>query len=213
MQEHTCDPLNDLHLIHEEKVHAGLLSIHPARWLATGKWIGRVFDIPSDEPQWIQVDCRRVTSYRALHGLNIERAKRAAGNVYFASSALARRYREFVPTGAAVETAIRDHLNLQDPTSTAEHKTPVGRIDCLHTTELVEVKDARYWKHGLGQLLAYSTYHPERKRVLHLFGIASDTSRLVEPAHICTTLNVVMKYQQVNGAKISPAVTISGRRK
>ena len=52
---------------------------------------------------------------------------------------------------------------------TKEVKTPAGNIDLLTPTHIIEVKIAHNWKHGLGQLLAYSEYFPYYAKRLHLF--------------------------------------------
>lgn len=47
------------------------------------------------------------------------------------------------------------------------------RVDLLTETELIEVKHAKSWSHGVGQLLAYSLHHPSKQKRLHLFGLSS----------------------------------------
>jgi hypothetical protein len=204
MSVHNSDLTHDLHLIHEEKIRADLLSIHPLRWLAAGKAIGHVFEIFSDDIQWIQIDGARVNSHRELRNLKINRKPRLARNVYFASSACARRYREYVPTGAEVERAIQDYLIVNHPGSTGEWNTPAGRIDCLDSKNIIEIKTVKRWKNGLGQLLAYSAYHSTHQVILHLFGAASDVL-LEEEARICESLGVLLRYQQVTGKSIFAA--------
>nr|WP_290222762.1 hypothetical protein [Trichocoleus desertorum] len=51
-----------------------------------------------------------------------------------------------------------------------EVQTPDGRIDVLTKKEVIEVKCAPDWKHGLGQVLAYSKYYPSHQKRLHLYG-------------------------------------------
>ena len=48
--------------------------------------------------------------------------------------------------------------------------TPVGRIDILTSTEIIEVKDVKSWKSALGQIEVYSDYYPSHQKRLHLFG-------------------------------------------
>jgi len=47
--------------------------------------------------------------------------------------------------------------------------TEVGRIDLLTEDFLIEIKKYSDWKHGIGQLNAYSIFYPTRKKVLILF--------------------------------------------
>ena len=48
--------------------------------------------------------------------------------------------------------------------------TPVGRIDILTETELIEVKEFKDWKSAIGQVLVYGEYYPQHKKRIHFFG-------------------------------------------
>lgn len=68
---------------------------------------------------------------------------------------------------------------------------PVGRIDLLTDTELIEVKQAVKWKAGIGQLIVYGHYYPQHSLRLHLFGVCSSEllSLIVEA---CYRLNITV---------------------
>ncbi len=66
------------------------------------------------------------------------------------------------------EFSIADRL-AKDLRGQVEIAVPDGTIDVLTSTEIIEVKAARDWKSGLGQLLVYSFYYPRKERRLHLF--------------------------------------------
>lgn len=51
-----------------------------------------------------------------------------------------------------------------------EVQTPAGRIDVLTPRLLIEAKAIQSWKAGVGQLLAYGQYHPQKRLVLFTFG-------------------------------------------
>ena len=53
--------------------------------------------------------------------------------------------------------------------SEKEVETDVGYIDLLTKTDLIEIKNATNWKHGIGQLICYGTYYKEHKKWLYLF--------------------------------------------
>lgn len=55
-----------------------------------------------------------------------------------------------------------------------EVETPVGFIDVLSDTEVIEVKYYKKWKHGLGQVLAYQSFYPRLEKRLHLFAHKGD---------------------------------------
>jgi hypothetical protein len=44
-----------------------------------------------------------------------------------------------------------------------------GRIDVMKSDEIIEIKNSKNWKGGLGQVLAYSIDHPNKRKRLHLF--------------------------------------------
>lgn len=57
-----------------------------------------------------------------------------------------------------------------------EVKTPVGFIDLLTDTKLIEVKRLTDWKHAVGQLLCYSRFYPDHELWLYLFDCSVGTT-------------------------------------
>lgn len=55
-----------------------------------------------------------------------------------------------------------------------EVTTEAGRIDVLTVSEVIELKMAHNWKHGIGQLLVYGFYFPDRSLHLVLVGSNAD---------------------------------------
>lgn len=56
---------------------------------------------------------------------------------------------------------------------TREVITPIGIIDILTDTHIVEVKESKSAKHAIGQVLCYDLYKPGRQKVIALFGKVS----------------------------------------
>lgn len=78
---------------------------------------------------------------------------------------------------------------LKEKGGETEVQTEFGRIDLLTDTTLFEIKEARLWKSGIGQLLAYSNEYPNHKLVLFLFGDYSmlditAVKQILEPLNI-----------------------------
>lgn len=73
---------------------------------------------------------------------------------------------------AVLEKDVQRMLQQQLCGSEVEVATPCGRADLvLHSLKtVVEIKAARNWCHGLGQVLAYGDHFPAYHRVLQLFG-------------------------------------------
>lgn len=87
----------------------------------------------------------------------------------------------------------------QDDGGTVEVITPVGRIDVLTATKIIEVKRVDMWKHALGQVLAYSLHVEDRECWIHLFGSKDLMDRYeVMKTHIgaaCSKFNVRVKFE------------------
>lgn len=71
--------------------------------------------------------------------------------------------------------------------------TPVGNIDILTDTELIEVKEAKAWKNAIGQLITYGYYYPYHQKRLHLFGRCHHSALILIRQH-CDLNNIVVTY-------------------
>lgn len=194
------DGLYDLYLIHQKKIEAGVLSLHPHRCVPNNalSWLLMRSDILSDkEPCYMVVDGERVDCNNRLSSLKILHRKRNKHN-YLATKNIAVKYGHSVPERRNIELSIQDrmweenqHLRLEVPTS-------VGRIDCLSDKELIEVKRASLWKHGLGQLMAYSHQYESHKKILHLFDYQNRDKLLSLIVPICEVLGVEVNFEIIN---------------
>lgn len=75
-----------------------------------------------------------------------------------------------------------------------EARTPIGWIDVLTNTELIEVKRVRKWKWALGQILVYGLYHPDLQKRIHLFGKIKESKLQMIKDH-CSKFDVVVTWQ------------------
>jgi hypothetical protein len=50
-----------------------------------------------------------------------------------------------------------------------EVETPCGYIDLLTSDSIIEIKNFYNWKYALGQILAYSNFYTEHKKVIYFF--------------------------------------------
>lgn len=48
---------------------------------------------------------------------------------------------------------------------------PIGRVDLMTHDTIIELKKWKDHKKGIGQLMCYSHYFPDKKRRLHFFGV------------------------------------------
>ena len=111
---------------------------------------------------------------------------------YLAQPYAAKKYKDYIPTGKGIEDCYRALYLYDNPNSKIEVACPVGIIDCINETEIVEFKNSKYWKEGLGQLLSYSVYFPEKKRKLSLFGNTNTSS--VEIKKVAAALDVIVEF-------------------
>jgi hypothetical protein len=61
-----------------------------------------------------------------------------------------------------------------------EAGTPIGDIDLLTDDKLIEIKSYDDWKCGLGQIIAYSTFYPDREKHLYLFDVGDNKITIVK---------------------------------
>jgi hypothetical protein len=74
-----------------------------------------------------------------------------------------------------------------------EAESNFGLIDLLTDTELIEIKTFKNWKHGMGQLYAYSKSYPNHKCRLHLFDHEGCTDMDIES--VCAELSIAVTYE------------------
>jgi hypothetical protein len=72
-----------------------------------------------------------------------------------------------------------------------EYKTINGNIDLLTDSDLIEIKVHENWKHGIGQILAYSTQLRDHKLRLHLFDGQYDKN--IED--VCNEFNISVTWE------------------
>jgi hypothetical protein len=74
-----------------------------------------------------------------------------------------------------------------------------GRIDILTPTQIIELKEISKYKHGVGQLLAYSTLYPNRSLVLYVFGTPDEVARYQNACiSYCASSNIEYKVAKVD---------------
>jgi len=72
---------------------------------------------------------------------------------------------------------------------------PVGYIDVLTSTEIIEIKQASDWKHAVGQVMCYAVYYPSHQKRLHLFGDTHEKfQQLVEEC--CFKLSIRVTWEE-----------------
>jgi hypothetical protein len=196
----------DLYALYEEKAQDGLLTIHPSRWLYAGRQLGcgGVFDLLFRENQAIRVGDQIVQHFRQLYKVDLNSKVRHKYGYYFATSAVADRYFKYVPEGYMLECGIQDMLSVCHPDGHAEVYTPVGFVDLLLPSAVVEIKSFIRWKHALGQVLAYSTYYPDYAKIIHLYVRGDQNPKLEHPLRICSQFNVHITYQNLLPSELGP---------
>jgi hypothetical protein len=97
------------------------------------------------------------------------------------------------PSARGTEASYRDRL-AQSLGGEIEVVTPVGRIDIVTATEIIEVKAATQWKQAFGQIMMYGHYYPQHQKRIHLFGKMSTASLAQVEAH-CGSHGVRVTWQ------------------
>ena len=94
------------------------------------------------------------------------------------------------------EYVIRDKIALEE-NGIVEVKTPVGFIDVLTDTKIIEVKKYHNWKHALGQIECYGYFYPNRQKWIYLFDTTEYTDDNISTDlidEICKSKDVFVKY-------------------
>jgi hypothetical protein len=91
------------------------------------------------------------------------------------------------------ERQVEFALSKEHPGCKRQVRTPVGIIDLLTPSEIIEVKTAKDWKGALGQVLVYGTQYPSHQKRIHLFGrVDGNTQLLIEQE--CARFDVVVTW-------------------
>lgn len=75
-----------------------------------------------------------------------------------------------------------------------KERIKLGSIDILTNTHIVECKKISDWKHSVGQILVYHTYHPGRRMKLVLFGDVSSDILRNEILSVCNKLKIEVEF-------------------
>ena len=79
-----------------------------------------------------------------------------------------------------------------------EVRTPMGRIDLLTETQLIEIKKFRDWRNAIGQVLIYSEFYPSHEKVIYLYD--REIPRQLELiSSACLKHGIVIKFELDQG--------------
>ncbi len=73
--------------------------------------------------------------------------------------------------------------------------TPIGPVDLVTSTEVIEIKRIEDWKEALGQVMAKAQCFPELSMRIHLFGESSKILKKVTKH--CQFLNVLVTFETI----------------
>jgi hypothetical protein len=76
-----------------------------------------------------------------------------------------------------------------------EAYTPIGRVDLVTATEIIEIKKIEDWKEALGQVIAKAQTFPNHNKRIHLFGPSSKILKKIT-AH-CQVLDVLVTFEKI----------------
>jgi hypothetical protein len=76
-----------------------------------------------------------------------------------------------------------------------EAYTPIGPIDLVTKTEIIEIKRVEDWKTALGQVIAKAQSFPKHTKRIHLFGESS--KQLKKITNHCQILDVMVTFEKV----------------
>jgi AraC-like DNA-binding protein len=98
------------------------------------------------------------------------------------------------PRKTGKELIIQQRLH-QELGGIMEAKTPIGPVDLLTKTEIIEIKKIADWKEALGQVIAKALGFPKHQKRIHLFGSSSTILKKVT-IH-CQPLDVLVTFEKI----------------
>lgn len=75
-----------------------------------------------------------------------------------------------------------------------EVRTLAGNIDVLASSQIIEVKEIKFWKAALGQVLVYGHYYPSHQKRIHLYGETQESFLKMINSH-CAKFNVTVTWE------------------
>jgi hypothetical protein len=78
---------------------------------------------------------------------------------------------------------------------TMEASTPIGPVDLVTRTEVIEIKRIEDWKEALGQVMAKAQCFPDLSMRIHLFGESSKILKKITKH--CQFLNVLVTFETI----------------
>lgn len=105
-----------------------------------------------------------------------------------------RRYPKEKKPKRQTEKVVRDRLAAKIINSKMEVSTISGRIDILTSTEVIEVKQVKKYKHAMGQVASYGYYYPQHQKRIHLYGKVSLKQRHLIIQE-CMAVNILATFE------------------
>lgn len=122
-------------------------------------------------------------SQALIHSTHIKQIQEVEAQVptdwFFADGEERRVTSVHVNAVPVYEKHVRDMLSTRER-GEPEVYCPVGYADVVTSSEVIEVKYFRRWKHALGQVIAYSAFHVDKQRRVHLFAENSEAAALAK---------------------------------
>ncbi len=163
--------MEDLLEIHYGRLKNNESSLCPAYWLRTHKARMQIEEVLYwDKELPVVIDGEPLDKGYKLKALHDVHPYREVLGQIIAHPKVALLYKASPIPNHKMEEGIRARVLFNNPDMSWEINTPVGRIDCMNNDEIIEIKAARNWKEGIGQLVSYGYYYPTHKLVLHLYG-------------------------------------------
>lgn len=186
--------MRDLFEIYSEKIKAGIAYPHPHRWMSITFNNIFTWDLLRIDGDGSRVVCEGIEINSVKDSKKVFRkyktSTRKTFGCYFLSGQFLKNYRSIDYWSFTDEELIADKLQYYDNEIALEVYTPVGKVDCESVNEIIEIKQFKYWKHALGQVLAYSAFKKNKMPRIHLFGKQTKYCNFDFIREICNKLTV-----------------------
>jgi Zn-finger nucleic acid-binding protein len=84
---------------------------------------------------------------------------------------------------------------LQEETKGHIQHCPIGAIDILTETQIIEIKVWSDYFKAIGQILLYATFYPEKQKRMHFFGAKPKQEIITAIETLCEQQNILLTYE------------------
>ncbi|MDD9197458.1 hypothetical protein PVK62_16660 [Aliivibrio sp. S3MY1] len=192
-------PNSDLYESFLSLVDDGYFCIHPYRWLKNqlnrSSFMCNIDNVIYNHTILINgYHCEQSHAHRVINRKMCQRFDDLG--IYICDERLKFNYENEMKELGVTEETIQHTFSALHLNSICEFNCGFQneRVDIKYIENLVEIKNIRSWKHGLGQMLAYKYLQPNYNHILMLFGNQPTKKKLSYIFNVCDNYGIKVVF-------------------